>query len=130
MVRAATQRQVRRQIARMGRVIDMRLQEQLQDTSRGTGWSPLDTMPVVVSAIVDYGGDSLGYDLFGVTADASLVLYVRDDAADDYAEPIRDVDEASESGATEFDVDGDTFRVDTKNRYEAYGAYVLECEQV
>jgi hypothetical protein len=108
----------------------MALQTQVEDTSRGTGWTPLDAMPVGVPAVVDYGGDSLGYDLFGANADASLVLYVRDDVADDYTEPIRDVEEAGDSGATQFTVDSDTFRVTTKNQYEAYGAIVLELEEI
>lgn len=108
----------------------MTLQSQVEDTSRGTGWVPVDAMPVVVTAVVDYGGDSLGYDLFGANADASLVLYVRDDVAEEYSEPIRDVEEAGDAGATEFTVDGDVFRVTTKNQYEQYGSYTLELEEI
>lgn len=129
MPRSTTQRQVRKQINRMGHPVQLVLLSQVEDTSRGRGWVVEPDMPVEITGVVDYGGDSLGYDLFGATGDASIVLYVRDDVVADHAEPIRDVEEGGDNGATRFLVDGDPFKVDTKNQYEQYGALVLELEE-
>ena len=129
MVRAATQQQVRKQILRMGRSIQMVLKTEVEDTSRGQGWVDADEMPAEVHAITDYGGDSLGYDLFGASADASLVLYLRDDVADAFPEVLRDKETGGDQGATHFVVDSTEFRVTGLNRYEQYGAVVCECEE-
>lgn len=122
------QRQTRKQVDRLGRGVTIQLREEIGDSSRGSGYT--DGPSLSVNAVVDYGGQSLGYDLFGVDSDAELVAWVRDDVDSDTTIPIRDVQKGGDDGATRIEMDGDTFRVIESNTYEQYGAYMLECTQI
>lgn len=128
MTNPRLKRQTRKQIPRLGRTVALHLREEIADTSRGTGYQQAEA--INVDAVIDYGGQTLAYDLFGVDSDAELVAWARDDVDSDTAAPIRDTQEAGDDGATRVFMDGDEFRVIESNTYEQYGAYMLECTQI